>query len=442
MKRILEKIKNLAAVVCAAVLLFSCEESKRFEIGYTDQEPPQPPVFVKYKPTYGGVRIFFKAPEDPDLLSIDATYLTKKGEERWFSVSYYTDNIDIYGFPSQEPHTVELYAVDRAGNKSEKLSIVVEPLQPAVEQVANTVYCIGGFSSFYINWENGLMRSMKIFLDYEYLDATGAKHSNSIVYTSREAEERQFVRDPGFTDREPVSVKVRVEDEYGNSSVILDMGELKLLADEKIPKDKWQIPDTNDSTIVNRAGERINTGVPMGFFNALEGRDYMVIDDIINDGTFVNFCHTNYYGRTGNPRDGNVPWSYIIDLGDYYELSRIITHQRYNYAGATEYSGRDDYYRNENVGIYSMWRWDEDTQAWDSITTHKITFPINLPDRQYKILGRQGDMAYMYPENPQFSKPTRWFRYEARKGFDNNYDAENCNCLSEITLYGRKAEGY
>jgi hypothetical protein len=442
MKKRIRTFKTLAVGICAAILLFACEESKRFEIGYSDTESPQPPAFIKYKPTYGGVRIFFKSPEDKDMLSIDATYTTKRGEERWFSVSYYTDCIDVYGFATQEPHTVQLYAVDRAGNKSEKVSIVVEPLQPAVEQVAQTVYCVGGFSSFYINWENGLMRSIKIFLEYEYLRANGQKQENAIVYTSREAGERQFVRDPGFTDKEPVSVKVRVEDEYGNSSNVLDMGQIRLLADEKIPKTKWQIPGTNDSTIVNRAGDTVNTGVPMGFFNALEGRDYMAIDDIINDGTFVNFLHADYKGRTGNPKDGNVPWSYIIDLGDYYELSRIVTHQRYTYIGADENSGRMDYYRNENIGIYSMWRWDEDLQAWDSITTNKITFPINLPDRQYKILGRQGDMAYMYPEDPKFTKPTRWFRYEARKGFEDNYEAENCNCLSEITLYGRKAEGY
>ena len=157
------------------------------------------------------------------------------------------------------------------------------------------------------------------------------------------------------------------------------------------------------------------------FFNALEGRDYMVIDGIINDGTHVNFSHCDESGRTGNPRDGNMPWNYIIDLGGYYELSRIITHQRYTYRGATEYSGREDYYRGENVGTYAMWRWDDETQQWDSITTHKITFPVDLPDRQYRILGRKGDMAYMYPELPRFTKPTRWFRYEALTGFNDNY---------------------
>ena len=436
------KNKKYFSIIIVFLMLLSCKESERFEIGYDDSAPPSAPVFIKYKPTYGGARIFFSKPSDKDLLSIDATYTNKSGKKMWFSVSYYSDYIDVYGFATQEPYTIELFSVDRAGNKSTMIPIVVEPLQPAVEQVASTIYCIAGFSSFYINWENGLMQSVNIFLDYTYKDASGNLKETNLIYTSRQAEERQFVIDPDFKATEPVTVRVHVEDEYGNSSKTLELGTINLLEDGLIPKAAWAIPGTNDSTIVNKKGEIINTGIPMGFFNAKEGRDYMAIDGIINDGTFVNFTHTDYVGRTGVSKDGNMPWNYIIDLGDYYELSRIVTHQRYTYAGATEYSGRLDYYRNENVGTYTMWRWDEDIQAWDSISQHKITFPLSLPDRQYRLLGRKGDMAYLYPEDPKFSKPTRWFRYEAITGFDDNYKALNGNCLSEITLYGRKATDY
>ncbi|RIJ47897.1 DUF4959 domain-containing protein [Maribellus luteus] len=444
MNHLMQKRMKIYISILAAILLGfgACKENERFEIGYSDDIPPATPQFVRYKPTYGGARIFYTQPNDKDLLSIDATYINKKGKEMWFSVSYYENYIDVYGFDTEEPYTIQLFAVDRAGNRSEKVPVVVEPLEPAVKQVASTVYCIAGFSSFYINWENGLMQSMNIFLDYSYQNAEGQLQESHIIYTSREAEERRFIRDPGLSVTAPVSVKVRVEDEFGNTSNTLDLGTITLLEDLKIPKDIWQIPGTNDSTIINRDGEVVNTGVPMGFFNGLEGRDYMAIDDIVSDGTFVNFTHAYGWGRTGNSRDGNMPWNYIIDLGDYYELSRIVTHQRYRHTGANEYSGREDYYRGENVGIYAMWRWDEETQQWDSITTHKITFPVDLPDRQYRILGRQGDMAYMYPESPKFTKPTRWFRYEAIAGFNDNYKSLNGNCLSEITLYGRKSEGY
>lgn len=437
-----QQIKKYGYIVAILFLLVACKENERFELGYSDQTPPAAPTFLHYKPTYGGVKIFFKQPEDKDLLTIDATYTNNNGKEMWFSVSYFSNSIDVYGFANEEPYTIDLFAVDRAGNRSEKVSVVVEPLQPAVRQVAETIYCIPGFSSFYINWENGLMQSMNIFVDYAYKNQDGNTEQKHLIYTSREAEERKFIRDPGFIAEVEVEVTARVEDEYGNTSDTIALGSFTLKEDWLIPKMSWQIPDTNDSTIIDRTGNRINTGVPMGFFNGLEGRDYMAIDGLISDGTFVNFTHTYARGRTGDPKHGNMPWNYIIDLGDYYELSRIITHQRYRHTGATEYSGREDYYRNQNVGTYAMWRWDDERQQWDSITTHKITFPIDLPDRQYRILGRQGDMAYMFPEDPQFTKPTRWFRFEALTGFGDNYKALNGNCLSEITLYGRKAEEF
>src|SRR5690606_23176427 len=90
-------------------LLLSCKESGRFEIGYEDAEPPAAPHYQRYKPTYGGARIFFKKPSDSDLLSIDASYINKRGERMRFSTSFFANYIDVYGFPTQEPITVELY---------------------------------------------------------------------------------------------------------------------------------------------------------------------------------------------------------------------------------------------------------------------------------------------------------------------------------------------
>lgn len=437
-----QHINKIACFVSMFILLLACKENERFELGYSDNIPPASPTFLNYKPTYGGVEIFFERPDDEDLLTIDATYTNNKGKLMWFSVSYISNSIKVYGFENEEPHTIEIFAVDRAGNRSEKVSVVVEALQPAVKQVAESIYCVPGFSSFYINWENGLMQSMNIFIDYIYKNEEGQIEEKNLIFTSREAEERRFIRDPGFKSEIDVKVTARVEDEFGNTSDTILLGNFTLLEDWLIPKNDWEIPAENDSTILNYEGVRINTGVPMGFFNGLEGRDYMAIDGLINDGSFVNFTHTYSRGRTGDRKDGNMPWNYIIDLGDYYELSRIITHQRYKYGAATEYSGREDYYRSSNVGTYAMWRWDEETQQWELISTHKIVFPVDLPDRQYRILGRQGDMAYMYPEDPKFTKPTRWFRYEALTGFNDNYKALDGHCLSEITLYGRKAENY
>jgi hypothetical protein len=61
-----------------------------------------------------------------------------------------------------------------------------------------------------------------------------------------------------------------------------------------------------------------------------------------------------------------------------------------------------------------------------------------------------GDMAYLYPDNPKFTTPTRWFRYEAIAAFHDSpsgqyviarpplYTGTAAQQLSEITLYAKK----
>src|SRR3546814_19394729 len=83
----------------------------------------------------------------------------------------------------------------------------------------------------------------------------------------------------------------------------------------------------------------------MCFGNGLEGRTRYVIDDIIDQGDNLNFMHTHSRGRTGRAEDGNMPWNVIIDLGDYYELSRIITVQRHS--GGLANISLGQYYRYE-----------------------------------------------------------------------------------------------
>jgi hypothetical protein len=411
--------------------LFACKESQRFEIGYNDAQPPASPELLRYEPLYGGARIFFAPPSDEDLLSIDATYINEAGKKVWFSVSYYVDSIDVFGFSNESDHTIQLYAVDRAGNKSPIVDVTVTPLEPAVTKVASTIYIKSGFGSFYIDWQNVLQQNMNIYVDFTYTEKSVPKERH-LIYTTNLETERRFIRDLELNPEEKIHVAVRVEDRYGNITESIDMGEITLLEDMKIPKDKWSMPQAADTV----------GGEPQGFLNGLFGRDYHLYDDIIDDGMSMNVSHTEGKGRTGNPEDGNMPYNIMIDLGDYYELSRIITFQRYNNSGAymenNENAGREAYYRSENVGIYRMYIWDDHSMAWDTITTHMITYPNDLTDREYRLLGAAGDIAYMFPDEPQFTKPTRWFRYEALFGFEGNYTATNGNCISEITLYAKK----
>lgn len=412
--------------ILLSFLLFvmSCKEEERHLASSNDSIPPQKPSQITYKPLYGGARFFYTIPNDEDLLSVDAKYTNDKKESYSFSSSYYVDSLDVYGFGDTLTYNVELYAVDRAGNKSAPTIVAVKPLESAISRVMKSVQVKSGFSSFFIDWTNELKQSINVYADFNYTKG-GTKYQFTSVFSSNLLTERRFIENLNLTPNEPVNVSIRVQDMYGNISKPVDKGALTLYEDVKIPKAKWYLPPAAS----------LMGGIPQCFGDGLEGRTRYVIDDLIDRGDNLNFMHTQSRGRTGLVADGNMPWNIIIDLGAYYELSRIVTVQRHS--GGLDNINRGQYYKSENVGIYKMYIWDEDSVKWSVISQHQIPVPVGLSELEFVKKGEAGDMAYMYPDDPKYTKRTRWFRYEALKGFTSNYTSEDANCLSELTLYGK-----
>jgi len=404
----------------------TCKEEGRYEPAKSGKAPAQV-TNVTYEPLYGGVKLHYTIPKDENLLQIEAEYVNEQGKTFLFSSSFFKDSLEVYGFSAIKEYTVNLFSTNRNGVRSEPVSVRVTPLEPAYLRVANSVKVISGFSSLLVDWENELEQNINIFVDFSYTQG-GTPYSFTSVFSSNLLQDRRFVNDLYLNQNEPVHVKVRIEDAFGNMSDAVDFGNMILLEDIKIPKADWVLPNPNDSI----------GGVPMCFGEGREGRNRYVIDDIIDYMDNLNFMHTNSRGRTGLSEHGNMPWNFIIDLGDYYELSRIITTQRHS--GGLCNCNRGQYYQSENVGIFRLYIWDEERNGWsDAINEHKIPVPVGLSALEWVRYGEAGDMAYFYPDNPQYTKPTRWFRYEAVKGFSGNYTLEDANCLSEITLYGRRA---
>ncbi|MCS4227235.1 DUF4959 domain-containing protein [Sphingobacterium sp. BIGb0165] len=418
---------NLQYIAFSFLLLFfACKEIERFSPAADDGTPPGKVELRRYIPLYGGARFFYNIPKDEDLISIDAVYTNPNGKSFTFSASYFVDSLDVYGLPSTDEYTIKLYAVDRTGNRSEPLDVKVQSLEPAFTRVASSIQVKPGFSSFFLDWENELKQDVNVYVDFTF-NQNGTPRSLTSVFSSNLATDRRFINDLVLPSTEKVGVKVRVEDSYGNTTATIDKGNISLLEDTKISKKDWVLPKAADS--IGR--------IPMAFGDGLEGRSRYVIDDIIDRGDNLNFMHTHGRGRTGKTADGNMPWNFIIDLGAYYELSRIITVQRHS--GGLANISRGQYYRSENVGRFKMYIWDDAKQDWEPVSEHFIPVPFGISELEFVKKGEAGDMAYMYPDNPKYTKKTRWFRYEAVKGFTSDYTLDDANCLSEITLYGRKS---
>jgi hypothetical protein len=390
-----------------------------------DSVPPAKPVLTNSLPLYGGARLYFTPPDDKDLLNVEAAYTNPVGKTFYYAVSFYTDSLDVYGFPSEGEYTVDFYAVDRAGNKSEIQKIKVLSKEPSVSLVAKSLYVKPAVKSFYVNWTNEIEQRVNVYVTFTF-NQNGSSRELTSVFSSDLITDRHYVYNLDIPSTEKVGIKVVVEDLYGNRSEQLDMGSISLMHDDMLPKDKWFMPLTNDSI----------AGIPQCFGSANEARLRYIMDGIVDErGGKLNFMYAGGVGRTGYNKDPNSPWNILIDLGDYYELSRIVTHQRWWY-------WRDDnsvpgiLYKDENVKNYRIYLLDETTDTWELILDYIIPTPEGLSDVEIARMGKAGDETYLNPDEPGFSRPARWFRYEAIRAFNNGEP----QTLSEITLYGRKAQ--
>ena len=442
------KIIKILLVAFLSIAAFeSCKEEGRFDLSADDLSVPPPPEVISVKPTNGGARVFFKPNTDPRVLQTLSEYTSTSGEVFRTSVSYFKDSLDVYGFFGTDAHTFYLYNETRSGVQSVKVPVEVAPEPAAITLVAQDIRVGPSFSAMYVEWINELGHSVNVFVDIEFRD-----RSAKYVFTSSRDSVRQFIYDLNLNPDEIVYTKVSVGDNFGNRTPPEEV-QLTLLSDSEIHGvGVWSVPVVGDSI----------GGVPMMFGGFAEGAVALVMDGILDkDDGVSNYLHTGGVGRIGMQyfdfplNTLQVPdrnrWNLLINLGGYYELSRIVTHQRYRYNSGSN-GEKGILYRDENVGRYAVWYLDEDDPdgiesvlqsgetvkgTWVRIMEHVIPVPMGIWPAEYPALYLQGDAAFMYPASPKFTAKTRWFRYEAIAGFDQNYTAINNNCLSEIRLFGR-----
>jgi hypothetical protein len=416
----MNKIKKYLWLYASLLLFFNaCKESDRFHLSADDNDPPDSPTNVRGVALNGAVRIYYNIPKNEDLMSIEA-----KCGSNVFSASFYVDSIDVKGLYELKEYAIEVYAVDKAGNKSKPETVRITPLESTIAKIAKTFSVLPGFGGFVIQWKNETEEAANIFVEYEFMQ-NGVKREVMTVFTSNDTAGYAIIENLILNENEQVKVKVSAGDRFNNRTTAVDKGSFTLLYDEEIihfdenGKNLWShLPEWEEKG-----------GVVQAWGNEADGRTVAFIDGIIDD-------RPNEYNYTFISKDAgnNIPWNYIIDLGDYYELSRIILHARHG----GEVGARGQYFTNDDIGIFAAYCWDEDLDEWIETGVYKNLLPDGmLSELQWYRLGRAGHMHYLYPYDPKFTKPTRWFRFEARHSFKDNYTADPPPCTSELRLFSK-----
>ncbi len=437
----MKNFRKMAILLLIGVAgVYSCAEGERFAISSDDTTAPAAPVFDTVHRLAGGGRIFYKLPADRDLLSIEASFTATNGKVIKSAASFLAPYLDVYGLPDTLEHTVQLYAVDMAGNKSASVPVKVKPEEPAFSKVAEKVVVKPAFGALVVDWENDLGHNVTVLVDFSFSE-NGTRRSLRQVYSSRAPVERYFIND--LAAQVPIDVQIAVEDLYGNRKAVKDTT-LTPLLDEPLDKSKWALPEP---------GVIIGTKV-MGNGESWGHKTKDVCDGYIDyvspTGSEGNCAYYDGGFLVNGVAVNTFPWQIFIDLGAKYKLSRIVTHQFWNATAGTGTSNPaspGNFYGNWNVMTYNMYWWDgadatidaainDVSGEWKLIRQVQIPTPPAAMATMDKIKqALAGDEALMFLD-PDYTPATRFFRYEPVVDFANQ---ARPNALSEITLYGIKA---
>lgn len=400
----------------------SCSDSDESK----DTQAPGQITDIRFVPNYGGGYFLYNIPGDADFLYVRADYTVDSGEKVSKTSSTYSDTLFIEGLGQVKEYEVKFYSVDRNKNTSEPLIQRITPLDANTNMVAKTITVRPGFSSLIAEWKNELKQNVDVFVKL----SDGVNVAEKVL-SSNEKEGKFSVEN---LENRNYTVSVYVKDQYGNISPVRDCGTITPLPDGKLDKKPWSFL-ANQYLYGNKwnyaSNDNPDKQTPydeyMGTFrndslknapaSAYEGRVEKLWDDIlfIRNPENLNIFNTGEYG---------YPYSYFIDLGRSVKGSRVRYHQR-----------TLDSYGNENVQTFQLWISD-DSDPTDGVTNWEMvgTYKIIRPADQYEadLEAEAGHEFILYPDETKYTKPFRYLRFKAIKGFTERMVSVG----SELSMYG------
>ncbi|MDO7174020.1 DUF4959 domain-containing protein [Mariniflexile sp. AS56] len=185
--------------------------------------------------TPGGAIITYNIPDDEDFSHVEAVYNVSEGQERKSVATKYIQTVNVDGFGDTLPKVIELYAVDKSGNRSEKVETEITPLTPPYLALRESLEVSNDFAGVLLKWENET--------DAKNLGITILKHDEfgdfvpyETVYDDASNLRYQNVRG---MDTLAVELGFYVKDQWGHISDTL-IGIFKPLYEIQLDRKKWK----------------------------------------------------------------------------------------------------------------------------------------------------------------------------------------------------------
>ncbi|PTQ97866.1 uncharacterized protein DUF5126 [Mucilaginibacter yixingensis] len=149
------------SVICL-ILMASCKQTTINKPTVTNTNPPGPVSNVAVTNQNGKATLTYTLPSDKDLLYVKAVYDIGKGRTEEVKASSYSNGLTVIGFGDTLAHTVKLYAVNSSEVASAPVSVVVNPLTPAIVTARRSLKVVATFGGFSLTCNNPSQENLTI----------------------------------------------------------------------------------------------------------------------------------------------------------------------------------------------------------------------------------------------------------------------------------------
>ncbi len=382
----------ISALFWLGLLLWSCEEDERGPLTL-DSTIPQQVSEVEVTNVSGGARIAYNVPTDKDVLLIEAVYTLESGREVTTKSSVYKNYITIEGLRGEKPQEVKLVTVDKSNNRSEPVSVTINPLKAPIDMLYESFDMIADFGGARLlyNNENLLRAELKFYAKGE----NGKLEYQRSVFLQDDTNTFEIFR--GF-EPEATTFGVSIIDRWDNTTEIKEF-ELTPLFEEELSQENFADP---------------------GMLSGDEPDAWGWVKPNMWDGNINTGFHTNSTQTQIIPPYTEVFEMATVDLGVTAKLSRFKMYQRQG----------GFLYNIGNVKHFEIWGIAElpadngaslETEGWVRLVKDgEVVKPSGLPLGQLssedRAAGAEGS-EFLFPID---APPVRYIRIVNKQNFEGN----------------------
>lgn len=402
-------------IFIACLFFIGCEEDKRGPIE-DDDRAPGIVTDVTVKNLAGRSVIKYKLPDDSDLLYIKAKYQLNNDVKRVVSASIYSDSLVVDGFGDDKEYNIEVFAVDRSENEGEVVDVKVNPLEPPIKTIKESLELKNTFGGVNIRWENVTNAPVAIVVMIEDTADTGKPFLEAeVIYTS--ATEGNFnVRGFDTTERD---FYCYVRDRWNNYSDTLSQL-IEPLFEIEIDKANFEeviLPNDHEMWPFYSSGP---STIPRLWNNEL----------------------WNENGRLAGAIGTMGDYAFTFDLGQEVKLSRF----KVNMFNINNRSGWLDLFLYDDAqvrhfDIFGATTLDP-TGSWDSWTkigTYEMWKPSGLPPGAWNYTDEDKELAY---NGHEFEVPLEMGNVRfIRVNVLSTWGDLNWASIAEMTFWGQPETG-